>query len=107
MDAYLDGMKAILPEVPRGHLFYRDPEEKMFSAAEAVGAFFVMPEKGHVSAGLVKNARDRHLGVATWVCDDPEEFVKLQALDLLGIGTNRPGVMVEAVQAALAGTPSP
>jgi glycerophosphoryl diester phosphodiesterase len=101
----LERMKAILPEAPRGHLFYRDPEEKMFSAAEAVGAFFVMPEKGHVSEDLLKHARERDLGVATWVCDDPGEFVALSALDLLGIGTNRPAEMVEATRAALAGTP--
>ncbi len=102
----LERMKRILPEAPRGHLFYRDPEETMFSAAEAVDALFVMPEKGHLSAGLLERARARNLGVATWVCDDPHEFVALSALDLLGIGTNHPAQMVEAMKGAPAGTTS-
>ena len=86
----LERMAAILPDAPRGHLFYRDPEEVMFAAAGKVKASFVMPEKGHLSPGLLERAKERGLGVATWVCDDPAEFKKLSQLGLLGIGTNRP-----------------
>jgi len=102
----LERMRAFVPEVPRGHLFYREPREEMFAAAQAVEAFFIMPEKGHLSASLVAEARARTLGVATWVCDDPEEFARLSALDLLGIGTNRPGQMLLAVDAAASGVAS-
>jgi len=90
----LDRMKTLLPEAPRGHLFYRDPEEAIFAAAERVEATFVMPEKGHLSPGLLKGARERNLGIATWVCDDPAEFQTLSTLGLLGIGTNRPAAMI-------------
>ena len=90
----LERMASILPDAPRGHLFYRDPEDVMFEAARRAGATFVMPEKGHVSQALVERAAERNLGVATWVCDDPEEFRKLAGLGLLGIGTNRPVAMV-------------
>ncbi len=90
----LERMATILPDAPRGHLFYRDPEEVMFAAALRVGAAFVMPEKGHLSPGLLERARQRNLGVATWVCDDPVEFRQLSALGLLGIGTNHPADMI-------------
>jgi glycerophosphoryl diester phosphodiesterase len=92
----LERMAAFLPDAPRGHLFYRDPEDVMFAAAEKVKASFVMPEKGHLSPGLLDRARERGLGVATWVCDDPAEFRELSKLTLLGIGTNRPVEMIDA-----------
>lgn len=96
----LERMAAILPDAPRGHLFYRDPEDLMFAAAERVKASFVMPEKGHLSPGLLERAKQRGLSVATWVCDDPVEFKDLSKLGLLGIGTNRPAEMIEAVTPA-------
>lgn len=98
----LERMAALLPDAPRGHLFYRDPEDLMFAAAARVKASFIMPEKGHLSPGLLEHAKQRDLGVATWVCDDPKEFGELARLGLLGIGTNRPADMVEA--AALSGS---
>ena len=90
----LERMRNVLPEAPRGHLFYRDPEDVIFAAADRVNASFVMPEKGHLSPSLMETARRRGLDVATWVCDDPEEFSHLSALGLLGIGTNRPADML-------------
>lgn len=92
----LERLAGILPDAPRGHLFYRDPEDVMFAAAAKVKAGFVMPEKGHVTPGLVERARQHGLGVATWVCDDPAEFRELSKLGLLGIGTNRPAEMIDA-----------
>ncbi len=96
----LERMAEILPEAPRGHLFYRDAEGVMSAAAERAKATFVMPEKGHISAELIERFRQRGLAVATWVCDDPVEFHELSALGLLGIGTNRPGAMIAAEAAA-------
>ena len=93
----LERMAAILPDAPRGHLFYRDPEDLMFDAAQRAKASFVMPEKGGLSPGLVERAKQRSLRVATWVCDDPAEFKELSRLGLLGIGTNRPALMLDAV----------
>lgn len=99
----LERMAAILPNAPRGHLFYRDPEEVMFTAALRVGAAFVMPEKGHLSPGLLERAKERNLGVATWVCDDPVEFRQLSTLGLLGIGTNHPADMINVPRVSGAG----
>jgi glycerophosphoryl diester phosphodiesterase len=92
----LERMATLLPEAPRGHLFYRDPDEVVFPAAVRVGATFVMPEKGHLSPQFLDQARQKNLGVATWVCDDPAEFKRLGALGLLGIGTNCPGLILSA-----------
>lgn len=96
----LERMAALLPEAPRGHLFYREPEPAMFEAALKVKASFIMPEKGHLSAGLIARAREKGLGVATWVCDDADEFQRLASLGLLGIGTNRPAEMTAAARGA-------
>lgn len=103
----LERMAAILPDAPRGHLFYRDREEVIFAAAEKAKASFVMPEKGHLSPHLLEEIRKRGLRAATWVCDDPAEFLRLSALGLLGIGTNRPADMIEAaaLQAASGSRP--
>lgn len=89
----LERMASVLPDAPRGHLFYRDPDDVIFTAALRAQAMFVMPEKGHLSAGLLARAREKNLGVATWVCDDPVEFAALGKLGLLGIGTNHPAGM--------------
>lgn len=102
--AILERMAGILPDAPRGHLFYRDPAEVIFAAAARVRASFVMPEKGHLSPALLKLARQQNLRVATWVCDDPAEFQQLGTLDLLGIGTNRPAAMIELGRASAMAT---
>ena len=86
----LERMAAVLAGAPRGHLFYRDPEDVIFAAAARVNALFIMPEKGHLSPSLLERAKKTSLGVASWVCDDPSEFAELSKLNLLGIGTNRP-----------------
>lgn len=90
----LKRLEVLIPEVPRGHLFYRVAPPAMFQAARGVGAQFIMPEKDDVSTALVDQAAEQTLGVATWVCDDEAEFARLRTLGLLGIGTNRPAVMV-------------
>lgn len=98
----LERMRAQLPEAPRGHLFYRPSVDEMLAGAERVAATFLMPEKAGVNADLVALARARGLGVATWVCDEPEEMRRLLDLGVLGVGTNRP-VWMRSVLAG--GTP--
>jgi glycerophosphoryl diester phosphodiesterase len=96
----LERMAGILPDAPRGHVFYRDPEDAILAAAARAKAGFVMPEKGHLAPSLLKRAQDAGLRVATWVCDDAQEFIRLSALGLLGIGTNRPAEMIAASPAS-------
>ena len=95
----LERMARLLPGVLRGHLFYREPAGTMFAAAERTNARFVMPEKGCVTKELVENAAAHGLGVATWVCDDPDEFIRLKPLGLIGAGSNRPRELLRAVSA--------
>ncbi len=96
----LERMARLLPEAPRGHLFYREPDETMFAAAARAKASFVMPERERITTELMASAGARDLGVATWICDDPAEFKRLQPLGLIGIGTNRPRLMMaEALDA--------
>jgi hypothetical protein len=37
------------------------------------------------------------LRVASWVVDDPDELRSLARYDLYGVGSNRPGVLLEAL----------
>jgi glycerophosphoryl diester phosphodiesterase len=91
--------RALDPQVPRGHLFFRASDEQVLTSAAAIGASFILPEKGMLTPSLVTRARAAGLRVGTWLVDDPEELPALRRYDLFGIGTNRPGVMLEALGA--------
>jgi glycerophosphoryl diester phosphodiesterase len=88
------------PQVPRGHLFVRASVDELLAGAEAVRADFVLPEKGLLSPELLRRTRAAGLRVATWLVDDPAELPGLLQYDLFGIGTNRPGALLEALAAA-------
>lgn len=87
------------PQVPRGHLFYRVDPDELLAAARAVEADIVLPEKGLLSAELCARIHAAGLHLATWLVDDPAELPALLEYDLFGIGTNRPGVLLEALAA--------
>jgi glycerophosphoryl diester phosphodiesterase len=86
------------PEVVRGHLFYRAQTGDVLAGAREVVGDFVMPEKGMLTEELRDRAREAGLKVATWVVDDPDELRSLSRFDLYGIGSNRPGVLLEAIR---------
>jgi glycerophosphoryl diester phosphodiesterase len=86
------------PEIARGHLFYRAEPGEVLSGAREVATDLVMPEKGMLSDDLRDRAREAGLKVATWVVDDPAELPALARFDLYGIGSNRPGVLLEAIR---------
>jgi len=90
--------QALAPEMVRGHLFYRATPEEVLAGAREVGSRLVMPEKGMLSEDLRDQAKRAGLIMATWVVDDPEELQALARFDLYGIGSNRPGVMLEALR---------
>ena len=50
-----------------------------------------------LSADLRDRAREAGLKVATWVVDEPDELQGLDHFDLYGVGSNRPGVLLEAL----------
>lgn len=89
--------RALAPEAARGSLFYRATPEQVLEGARAVASRLVMPEKGMLSEALRDQAKRADLLMATWVVDDPEELRALACFDLYGVGTNRPGVMLEAL----------
>jgi glycerophosphoryl diester phosphodiesterase len=84
----------LIPEAPRGHIFYRVPADAMFDLAARARVRFIMPEKADLLPGIFAGARERGLELATWVSDDEAEFRHLLTLHLLGIGTNRPRAML-------------
>ncbi len=88
------------PEIPRGHLFYRASPEEVVEGAREVETDLVMPEKGMLSDELTAAARAAGVKVATWVVDEVEELKDLARFDLFGVGSNRPGALLDAIWAS-------
>ena len=70
----------------------------MLAGAREVACDLVMPEKHMLSDDLRDRAREAGLKVATWVVDDPEELETLSRFELYGVGSNRPGVLLDALR---------
>lgn len=90
--------RSAAPDIMRGHLFARVEPGEVLAGAREVACELVMPEKGMLSDDLRDRAREAGLKVATWVVDDPAELEQLARFDLYGIGSNRPGVLLDAVR---------
>ena len=90
--------RTIAPEIMRGHLFARAEPGEVLIGAQEVGCELVMPEKGMLSDALRERAREAGLKVATWVVDDPDELTALSRFELYGVGSNRPGVLLDALR---------
>jgi glycerophosphoryl diester phosphodiesterase len=92
------------PEIPRGHIFYRATAEEVLAGVREAGTDLVLPEKGMLSEELVRSLHAARLRVATWVVDEPDELRALARYQLFGVGSNRPGVLLEAIaEGALGG----
>jgi glycerophosphoryl diester phosphodiesterase len=91
--------RTFAPDVLRGHLFDKGQAGEILQGAREVGSELVMPEKRLLSDELRDRAREAGIKVATWVVDDAEELRRLMRFELYGIGSNRPGEMMEALQA--------
>jgi glycerophosphoryl diester phosphodiesterase len=92
----LERCRALAPEIMRGHLFYRASIDELVAGARAAQCDLVMPEKGMLSDDLVARAQAEKLKVATWVIDDPEELIALSRYNLFAVGSNCPGVLLDA-----------
>jgi glycerophosphoryl diester phosphodiesterase len=90
--------QAFAPGMLRGHLFHKGAVGEMLEGAREVASELVMPEKKLLSDELRDRAREAGIKVATWVVDDIEELRQLMRFELYGIGSNRPGEMLEALQ---------
>jgi glycerophosphoryl diester phosphodiesterase len=85
------------PDIMRGHLFHEGTPTQVVEGARAVGCELVMPEKSLLSLEMRDRCREAGLKVASWVIDDPEELLALRSFDLYGVGSNRPGVLLQAL----------
>lgn len=90
--------RELAPEVPRGHLFHSGAPDELLAGAREIGSGLVMPEKRLLSDELRERAREAGIRVATWVVDEPDELKALLRYELYGVGSNRPGVLIEALQ---------
>src|SRR6185503_15550158 len=90
--------RTLAPEILRGHLFERGQPGDMLAGAREVGSELILPEKRLLSEDLRDRAREAGVKVATWVVDDIEELRRLMRFELYGVGSNRPGEMLEALQ---------
>jgi glycerophosphoryl diester phosphodiesterase len=89
--------RRLAPEITRGHTFYRASPEEILTGAREAGTDLVLPEKGLLSEDLVGRLKGAGMRVATWVVDDPEELLALGPYGLFGVGSNRPGALLEAL----------
>jgi len=92
--------RTLAPEMLRGHLFHKASVGEMLAGAREVGSELIMPEKRLLSDELRDRAREAGIKVATWVVDEVDELRQLMRFELYGVGSNRPGDMMEALQAS-------
>ena len=91
----------LAPEIARGHLFARTPPGDMVPAARDAGCGIVMPHKSHLSETVAYHAHEAGLKLATWVVDEPEELKQLARFGLYGVGSNCPGILMQALDDGL------
>jgi glycerophosphoryl diester phosphodiesterase len=90
--------RRLAPEIARGHVFSRGQPGEMLAGAREAGCEVLLPEKRMLSDELRDRAREAGVKVATWVVDQPDELRTLARFDLYGVGSNRPGVLLEAIR---------
>jgi glycerophosphoryl diester phosphodiesterase len=90
--------RQLAPEIVRGHVFERGNAGEFLAGAREAACEVVMPHKRLLSEDLRDRAREAGLKVATWVVDEPGELPTLARFELFGIGSNRPGVLLEALR---------
>jgi glycerophosphoryl diester phosphodiesterase len=90
--------RELMPDVTRGHIFARRTVAEVLAGARDAGADLVLPEKTLLSDEMVRETRAARLRLATWVVDDPAELDALARYELFGVGSNRPGVLLQAME---------
>jgi len=90
-------LRDIAPEVTRGRLFGTTSTDEILAAAREAGCELVMPHKSQLSDALAERLHAAGLRLATWVVDEPDELKRLARFGLYGVGSNRPGVLLDAI----------
>ena len=94
----------LAPEItPRPHLRPHDGRRGARGGPRRRGCELVMPHKGQLTDALVARVHAAGLKLATWVVDEPAELRALARFGLYGVGSNRPGVLLEAIADGLLG----
>ena len=91
-------IKALSPEMPTNLLFGSEREEHL-QAAAANGISMINPEAYDASPDFVDRARGAGLSVSVGCTNDCDELTRLLDLDLWGIHTNSPKLLIQAKQA--------
>jgi glycerophosphoryl diester phosphodiesterase len=89
--------RKLAPEITRGHLFGRTPPPEVVPAARDAGCGIVMPHKSQLSDAIADEVHGAGLRLATWVVDEPSELKALARFGLYGVGSNCPGVLLQAL----------
>jgi glycerophosphoryl diester phosphodiesterase len=90
-------LRSLAPEITRGRVYGRTSAEELLATAREAGCEIAMPHKSQIREPLATRAREAGLRLATWVVDDPAELKALAPFGLYGVGSNRPGVLLEAI----------
>ncbi len=90
-------LRQLAPEISRGRIFGRTSADEELAAARATATEVVLPHKSQLSDALVARVQAAGIKLATWVIDEPEELRELARFGLYGVGSNRPGVLLEAI----------
>ena len=85
------------PEIARGHLFGRTTPEDVIRETREAGCGIVMPHKSQLSEAMAGPVHEAGWKLATWVVDEPEELKAVARFGLYGVGSNRPGVLLQAL----------
>ena len=96
-------LRSLAPAIARGRLFGRCTADEVVALARDAGCEIVMPHKGQITDVLAERVHEAGLKLATWVVDDPQELKLLSRFGLYGVGSNRPGVLLEAIAEGLLG----
>lgn len=96
-------LRQLAPEISRGRIFGRTSADEMLADARATASEVVLPHKSQLSDALVARVHAAGIKLATWVVDEPEELRELARFNLYGVGSNRPGVLLEAIADGLLG----
>ena len=90
-------LRQLAPEISRGRIFGRTSAEEVLADARVTASEVVLPHKSQLSDDLVSRVHAAGIKLATWVVDEPEELRQLARFNLYGVGSNRPGVLLEAI----------
>ena len=98
-------LRDLAPDLTRGRLFGHTNADEVLAAAREAGCEIVMPHKSQIGDRMAERVHGAGLKLATWVVDEPEELKALSRFGLYGVGSNRPGVLLDAIADGLLDAP--